>query len=223
MKKIPLSLFLLLTCLYCSNEKVIHLPEVNHARIHEITDVSPAYLFYNQSFPDSLELNRKNLISTTNWLVNVDKRLSLKQVVPKLKFIQDKKESSSHKKEGVKNYFTCNNTSTKNLGFIDFTSITYYMEANTLYNKPPYKHIVFNNLKNITITPYKNSTGFINTSLDSLLYEVSLLLKKENTPIKVVLKFNQNLNFQDYISIKSTLENLKHKNLEIVKDEFIFN
>ncbi len=223
MKKILLLLVILLTCYYCGKEKHIHLPKVKHAKIHNIIEVSPAYLFYDETLPDSLELNRKNLISTTNWLVNIDKRLHLNQVVPKLKFLQEKKENSSHKKEGVKNYFTCNNTSTKNLSFIEFTPIRYHLEEDTVYNKKPYKHIVFKTLKNINIVSAQDTITTINTSLDNLLDEILLLLKKENTPFKLVLKFNKNLSFQDYISVKSTLENLKHKNLEIVKDEFIFN
>ena len=47
----------------CANEKTIQLPEINGAKITELQDVSAAYLFYDETQPDSLELNRKNLIS----------------------------------------------------------------------------------------------------------------------------------------------------------------
>ncbi len=60
----------------CGNEKILQLPEINHSDITEILDVSPAYLFYDETKPDSIELNRKNLIGTTNWQFNVDKRLT---------------------------------------------------------------------------------------------------------------------------------------------------
>jgi len=51
--------------------------EVENAEITEVLDVSPAYIFYDETQPDSTLFNRKNLIGTTNWLVNVDKRLTL--------------------------------------------------------------------------------------------------------------------------------------------------
>ena len=70
----------------CGNEKILQLPEINHSDITEILDVSHAYLFYDETKPDSIELNRKNLISTTNWLVNVDKRLTLDQAIPSIVF-----------------------------------------------------------------------------------------------------------------------------------------
>ena len=60
----------------CGNEKALLLPEISHSEISEIQDVSHAYLFYDETQKDSVELNRKNLISTTNWLINVDKRLN---------------------------------------------------------------------------------------------------------------------------------------------------
>src|SRR5690606_14870685 len=121
MKKI---LFLAIITLFysCGKEKVIQLPEIQHADISKIDDVSVAYLFYDETLPDSVDLNRKNIITTTNWLINVDKRLSLKQAIPHIQFLQEKKENSSHKKENAKNYFTCNDLSRKNLGFIEFTN-----------------------------------------------------------------------------------------------------
>ena len=65
------STLILLLLFSCGNEKVLQLPELDHSDITEILDVSPAYLFYDETKPDSIELNRKNLIGSTNWLVNV--------------------------------------------------------------------------------------------------------------------------------------------------------
>ena len=94
---------ILLLLLSCGNEKVLQLPEINYSKITKLNDVSAAYLFYNETQKDSVELNRKNLISTTNWLINVDKRLTLKQVIPHIQFLQEKKKNSSHKNEVSKN------------------------------------------------------------------------------------------------------------------------
>ncbi|MDX1700266.1 MAG: hypothetical protein R3250_06590, partial [Melioribacteraceae bacterium] len=98
--KYVFTILMLLMFFSCGNEKIIQLPEINQPEINEVLDVSPAYIFYNETKPDSVELNRKNLISTTNWLVNVDKRLSLRQVIPPIRYIQNKKRNAQmHKNE----------------------------------------------------------------------------------------------------------------------------
>lgn len=133
--KYILSLIIVFLCISCGNKKELQLPEIDSTQITEITDVSAAYLFYDETQADSVELNRKNLISTTNWLVNVDKRLTLKQAIPHIKFLQDKKKSSSHKNEKAKNYFTCHDLSKNNLGFLEFTEINYHYSFQDLYER----------------------------------------------------------------------------------------
>ncbi|MGB5420495.1 hypothetical protein, partial [Algibacter sp.] len=219
----------ILTVLFsCGSDKVILLPEIGHSEITEILDVSPAYLFYDETQVDSVELNRKNLISTTNWLINVDKRLTLKRVIPHIKYLQDKKANSSHKKEGTRNYFTCNDTSIKNLGFIDFTDVRYQNESldnysdalssiDSLSNSTA---IAFEKNNTIVIASTSLKTRFLETSKDS----ISFYMKKCDTLNGIILlNFNENLSFQNYIDYKSIIENTDLKQTEISNNEFIFN
>jgi hypothetical protein len=46
--------------------------------ITEVLDVSLAHIFYDETQHHSIFLNRKNRIISANWLVNIDKRLTLK-------------------------------------------------------------------------------------------------------------------------------------------------
>ena len=102
MKKAFFYLLFALFMVSCNNERVLQLPEIENAEITEVLDVSPAYIFYDETQSDSTLFNRKNLIGTTNWLVNVDKRLTLKQAIPHIKYLQDKKDNSSHKNKNAK-------------------------------------------------------------------------------------------------------------------------
>ena len=88
--------FLLLFVLLfnCESKPIIQLPEIENAEVTEVLDTSPVYIFYDETQPDSTLLNRKNLISTTNWLVNVDKRLTLRQAIPHIKVLQDKRRNA---------------------------------------------------------------------------------------------------------------------------------
>ena len=127
-------LLIILCCFSCNNERVLHLPEIENTKITEVLDISPAYIFYDETQPDSTLLNRKNLIITTNWLVNVDKRLTLRQAIPHIKFLQDKKRNAKmHKNEDAKNYFTCNDMSIGNLGFLEFTDVNYAKKDSSNY------------------------------------------------------------------------------------------
>lgn len=206
--------FSLLICVFmsCSFEKTIVLPEINHSEITEILDVSAAYIFYDESKPDSLELNRKNLISTTNWLVNVDKRLTLEQVMPSIIFLQDKKRNAEiHKNEAAKNYFTCNYTTIKNLGFIEFTDVYYHTDASAkvFKNEVPLNTTIISFLKDEIQVQNKKITFSDLKSMDSI-------------DSNFILKFHEKITFQDYISYKSKLIQLKLNNASINKNEFIY-
>ncbi|MFY0713034.1 hypothetical protein J1D01_05110 [Seonamhaeicola sp. NFXS20] len=226
MKKTTL-LFALILIFSC-NKKVVELPEINHSSITEIEDVSAAYLFYNETQPDSVELNRKNLISTTNWLVNVDKRLSLKQVIPHIKFLQEKKAKAGHKNEKAKNYFTCHDTSINNLGFVEFTNIIYSNKnlANLITDNLSVasKNVIvdFNSINNIKIYTYKEKVTINHSNIKEFTNLLNTI-KNQATPIlNIIVAFNKNLSFQNYITIKSKLLELDLENIIILKEEFIY-
>ena len=204
--------------LSCGNKKVIQLPKISHSEITELHDVSTAYLFYDETQKDSIELNRKNLISTTNWLVNVDKRLTLKQVMPHLIFLQEKKQNASHKNENAKNYFMCNDTSIKNLGFLEFTDINFYTKSNNLFSEEDNLcWITFESLNRVTTS----SSFDFNFAFDKDTIENTLTMLREEckNSSEILLVFNSQMNFQDYISVKSQLKSYESI---ISNDEFFY-
>lgn len=206
------STLILLLLLSCGTDKVLQLPEINHTEITEILDVSAVYLFYDETKPDSVELNRKNLISTTNWLVNVDKRLSLGQAIPSIVFIQDKKRNAQmHKNEAAKNYYTCHYKKINNLGFIEFTDVYYHEEPIEDY------------------VTKQNITGYhvINFNSDSIFIKNKSIKLEELKPLdsinsKVFLSFDKSMSFQKYINYKEQLTLIDSGQLNIDNDEFIY-
>jgi len=214
---------MLLLLVSCGNEKVVQLPEITHSDFNKILDVSHAYLFYDETKADSIELNRKNLISTTNWLINVDKRLTLKQVLPKIIFLQDKKRNAEiHKNEDAKNYYTCHNTSITNLGFIEFTDV-YYKEKhpNDFIIDEENHGIIFNTNSDIKIV--RNNNQVLETSETKILEDIKSVFSENSKPKTLHLFFNKSLSFQDYITLKSLLNKLETQNLAIANEEYVFN
>lgn len=212
----------------CNNEKTILLPEIVHADVTEVLDVSPIYVFYDETKADSLELNRANLITSTNWLVNVDKRLTLGQVIPKIIILQDKKRSAEiDKSVNSKNYYTCNDTSIKNLGFLDFTNVIYktnYVLPNLSadYENPREKRIIidFKSAKDIKLVSIFKDSIIKKTSLDHLAEDIEAL--PQDVSYELYLNINDQLNFQDYITFKSTLAKVKASKVTINENEFIY-
>ena len=228
MKRIYIACLVLF--LSCSREKTLFLPETKYSEIYTIDDISPAYLFYNEKLQDSIELNRSSLISTTNWLVSVDKRLALKQAIPKIVFLQEKKRNMKmHKNENAKNYYTCNNIQVKNLGFIEFTNIVYHFESSFDYIKKishlpknPIVHLRFESSDKIEIIGFSKDFVDMNSNKDSLKIKIENLIKDESNTITFELNFNKNLTFQDYISFESFVRELKSNQISIDPNEFIY-
>ncbi len=228
--KLKQTLFLIPILIFfsCGKEKIIQLPETDSSDITEITDVSVAYLFYDETKKDSIELNRKNIISTTNWLVNVDKRLTLKQAIPSIVFLQNKKRNAEvHKNEGAKNYFTCSNPNIQNLAFIEFTDVVYHMESSEKHYKkasniPVHKRIIIDFISSNKITYSSLSDDIFSEASNNkaLINDIKNILTKGND--EIILNFNQNLTFQDYITYKSLLLKLNLNNITISNNEFIY-
>lgn len=215
--------FLLSILMSCGSDRIIELPEIKHSTITELTDISPAYLFYDEMQPDSTELNRKNLISTTNWVVNVDKRLTLGQAIPKIQFLQQKKNKSSHKNENAKNYYTCNNTSIKNLGFIEFTKV-YYLLNKKIHdeNNLSLENWCVLNISDLNAIQVKSES-------DSLMFDTTInkLVNKLNShpfkkPTELILNLSEDLTFQEYITLKDELTRLDSDDIIIHSNEFIY-
>lgn len=223
-----LSLLLLLLTFSCNNEKTILLPEIENAEITEVHDISPIYIFYDESKTDSLELNRNNIISTTNWLLNIDKRLTLGQVIPKIVVLQDKKRNAEvHKNENSKNYFTCNDTRIQNLGFLEFTRIIYKMNSIL----PNVSSDYYNSKEKRIILDFKapNDIKFVTLYNDSIIKKSTIKTLKNDleslpkeTVYDLVLSINDQLTFQDYITFRSTLSKIKSSNVTINENEFIY-
>jgi biopolymer transport protein ExbD len=226
MKRIVL--ILLTAFSFSCAERELQLPVTTANDIKEILDVSPIYMFYDEA-TDSIYFNRKNMISTTNWLVNIDKRLTLKQILPHVQYLQEKRRGyGMHKNENAKNYFTCFNEDTKNLSFIEFTNIEYNESSSIDYvskisdaNIP--KTIIAIKVKSTDDITIVNPSSENNTSKSNISSLLSDIKQLNNEDYLIYLNFGLSLNFQDYIAIKSKLLEIDFDSIHISEKEFIHN
>ena len=223
-------ILIIITLSFSCTEKVVQLPATTNKTITEVLDVSPVYMFYDEE-TDSVVFNRKNMISSTNWLVNIDKRLTLKQILPHLQYLQEKRHGDGmHKNKNACNYFTCNNTDLKSLSFIEFTDVAYYNEASLDFYTRKENHI--NSDQYITISVFKDSLDidFFNqghslitkSNIQQLKKHIEVNLIKEGE-VFITSDLNEDLSFQNYINYKSELLKIDFDNVVIRKEEFIHN
>lgn len=211
------SVVILFVLLSCGNKEDILLPKSNVTIVSDVVDHSPIYIFFRTKGKDTLaEVNRKNSIISTNWILNIDKRLPLRLVIPEVMKLQEKKRNSAHKSELAENYYSYADSIGKNLAFLPFTKVVYKME------KPNFSVMVyFNKYNEIYVFDWFSMGG--------------ILVKKENLqgylnglpsdkPNKFQFCFSKNLSYGNYVQDKIFIQSLKFPvpDLNLTNEEFIF-
>ena len=117
---ILLSALLLLGC----QKKQMQLPQVQDTKITSVEDYSQVYISYEETSEEA-KLNANGLISSTNWVLHVDKRNKLKEVAPLFIKLQEKRTNprNPHSNPDAHLYISLADIPHKRLGFIDVTEL----------------------------------------------------------------------------------------------------
>jgi hypothetical protein len=184
MKKIVILISLL--SLFSCEDKPVLLPQVDRTILAKIEDHSPIYMFFKTEQKDTLiDVNRKNSISSTNWIFNIDKRLPLRLVVPEVIKLQAKKEGSAHKSAASENYFSYSDSIQKQLAFIPITKLNFTLE------QPKY---------GVNIYFAKNSTVFVN-EIEVKKEDLKTYLSQlpSDKPLKFNYCFDKNSSYGNFV------------------------
>lgn len=209
-------------------KKEIKLPTIGEKGLQELHNHSQVWMFFETKGNDTiLNLNKKNTISTTHWVYNIDKRLPLKTIIPSIKNLQDKHANSIHSKEGMHNYFSYSDTISKQLSFLEFDKVIF--KTDSLESKQYIKdnsgsYLNYNNI-NLRFSP---SRIWINdTIIDKNEFKPTLLefieFTSEGKQTMLHLNFNQNLMYEDYLTYKTMIYNINKPTILVNDLEFIFD
>ena len=212
--------FLIMISLSCDNKRV-ELPTSAIIGIQDtIYDNSKVWIFFKVVGNDTIaELNKNNSIANTHWIFNIDKRLSLKHVIPKIQQLQVKKAKPSMHDNGklMHSYYTYVDTAAQRLSLVLFDSVNYITD-NQLKLEPISKDSIFDHL----ILDYNKRGIFIAGQEVEMRNLKSLLEKNLNSrKLKIHLSFDKDLSFQNYIHLKAVLSNLKNDSIIKAKEEFV--
>jgi len=199
------SLIILFLMISCGKKEDIFLPKSNVTIVSNVVDHSPIYIFFRTKGKDTLaEVNRKNSIITTNWILHIDKRLPLRLVIPEVMKLQEKKRNEvAHKNELAENYYSYADSIGKNMAFLPFTKVYYKME------KPMSSFIVFFSRKNEIYVD--GSSG----SREELRHFLTSFKDKYKM---IRFGFDENMSYGTYIQNEIFIQSLKIIN----KEEFVY-
>lgn len=197
----------------CGKKEAVLLPKSNITIVSDVLDHSPIYIFFRTKGKDTLaEVNRKNSIITTNWILNIDKRLPLKSVIPEVMKLQDKKrKEKTHKNEKAENYYSYADSIGNNMAFIPFTKVYYKLgKPSVIYN------IVYFYKNRIKVN------DIIVSKVELQDYLNNMFIKND---IPFILCFDKNNSYESYIQNKIFIKSLTftQKGLRLDENqEFIY-
>jgi len=216
-----LLLFLMLSCV----NKEVKLPVLAEKGIQEVYNHSQVWLFFEVKNNDTIAVvNRKNTISTTHWIYNIDKRLPLKTIIPSIITLQDKHANSMHSEKGMHDYFSYSDTVSKKLSFLEFDNVIFKIDNQLSKNFIEENNANFNNLNLV----FNQNSIWINelktdkSNFKNALFEL-IKLSSEGKKSMLYLNFNQNLLYQDYLFYRALIHNFSNENIVINLNEFIFD
>ena len=216
--KIFILLFLVASC----NKKEIQLPKIGVKGLTDIQNNSSIWMFFNVRENDTIAiLNKNNKIGNTHLIFNIDKRLPLREIMPKLHEIQEKlKKDSPHKTGDMNNYFSYADTLSNTFAQLDFTNTNY------IFTQEAYKNVIseINKEKStdlILLHFSKESTKIDHKKTKDFFKELETTISIDSLSNRaILLKFDQNLSYNKYLTVKTKLF---AGGFNIENSEFIFS
>lgn len=217
LKRVYYSFFFALLILTSCQKKPVQLPLIDIPGVTEIQNHSSIWIFMvSQDGENIAELNKNNKIINTDWIFNIDRRLTMHQIIPILIDMQkNKNKDSMHKKEGMKNYFSYADTASEKISLTSFPQTNFILgskETLKMTEEPcnVYLEIWGKELKiNGTITTINAVLSFLQNEL--------VCPPEENS--KIFLCYEDSTNYQDYLYMKTLLLS---KQINCASDEYVY-
>jgi hypothetical protein len=207
---------LLVSC----DKKNVKLPLIEIDGIKEIQNHSSIWIFYKLSEEGiEADLNKNNKLLNTHWIYNIDRRLTMDKIAPILEEMQEnRKKKSMHKIEGMLNYFSYANVVSQNISLVQFDPISFAYQdkiIEIISMESPEESFIRLEITNDDLHIDQNRID-----PDRLQYRLNSILSKDTlSSPKIILQYPGNLTYQNYLSVKALLSELK---LKMDKNEYIY-
>ncbi len=215
MKKALFLFFVVMLSFLSCGKKTLQLPQVAVPGVGPIQNHSEVWVFLKHD-TDALkaEINKNNTIGSTHWIINIDKRLPLSEVIPALQMVKIKRaKKSPHSVEGMHTYLSYSDTENKQISLFLIDSIQYIM----------LKDKELQNIKKLNTV-----AGSIRFMTDSIQIDHKRIPKERwkymffdtSRVKKYQLLFSKDLTYQDYmkyrLEVANKLRNMPIDNVELI-------
>lgn len=196
-----IGLFFLLQC----SQKEVLLPVIEAEGISEIQNHSSIWIFYDPTGQDSkAQLNKNNKLLNTHWIFNIDRRLTMGDVIPLLQDMQENRNKDSmHKKEGMENYFSYADSESERIALLPFPEINFKVidefTAFREFNQDSCTLVLRIQEDELQL----KGKSFSAKELNLVLGKQDLCPDKENLTIRLL--YDESLSYQNYLETKAQL------------------
>lgn len=210
-KKIIIFLLLLTGLTGCQKQE-IQLPLNSNPGLSEIQNHSSIWIFRDSSEAGIVpRLNKNNKIINTHWIFNIDKRLTMNQVVPLLIEMQkNKNKPSMHKKGDLESYYSYADLSGKKISLLPFPQTKFItMDTDSLVQE---LSLTNNDLVILELTGKSLEMDNEIIAWDSIgdvlkrRKGASSIKKDENKELVLILTYSGETLYQEYLSLKTLLK-----------------
>ena len=212
--------------------KDVKIPVNDNAGLHEVWNNSPVYILQNIEGQDTLaDIKLGQTISTTKWLVAVDKRLTLKQLLPALQKLYKKRRKVSMHSDGKGQlYFTFMDSVQHKVSFVEATDLDLVPDIYTsqkYFEQYPLAEVEFKKI-HLYIYPDKivlnDSIKFEpEISKQQLLNRIKSFEKPlDSIPKQLYLNFSTRTNFDRFLNYYTFFKNNPLPKIQISTKIFIF-
>jgi len=204
----------------CTDKKV-QLPKIELEGTPQIHNHSSIWVFHEIKNQDTIAvLNKNNKIMNTNWIFNIDKRLTMGKVSPILTELQlNKNKPSMHKKEGSFSYFSYADISSNRISVLNFNPTAF------IFTNEEYQNLLISS-PNIKIVELEIKNNFLILDKEEInADQLSQKIKKSQlndtlNSLKIFLKYNENITYQSYLKTKVFLNKVE---IQIDSTEYIYS
>lgn len=219
MKKIFIIYSFLIVFVSGCRKQEVQLPLIEIGGITEIQNHSSIWIFYKEQNGDaSAILNKNNKIINTHWIFNIDKRLSMRAIVPHLIDMQENRDKDSmHKKGDMLSYFSYADTSLNQISLAPFPPVVFTTE------EEEFDHLEV--IEDTYLSVLEISDEFIKLNdktidLQQLKSALDALQKDNKVNNSLVrIKYNEQTKYQSYLQTKVYLTT---NNIATLPVEYMF-
>lgn len=184
-----------------------------------IYDNSQIWIFFRAIEDDTTAvLNRKNSISTTSWIFNIDRRLPMKLVAPHLVKLMEKREKPSMHPKDVDdlNYFSYVNTTDNLLSFVAFDTL-YIRNQAVHITKPDDSTTVHIQIDRKLDRFQINGKTVDNNKITAHLNQIIARKKAE-----LYFRFDKNITYADYLYAKAIFQAFNKEKVKLHREEYMY-